>query len=293
MAWYRAGTAAFTNGSTAVAGSGTAWATNVRPGDEIIGPDNISREVETVTSDTALTMVETYAGTTAAGAAYKVKPIQGWNRDVAAQLAALINDYGGIEAALAVVGGNVGIGTLSPASVAGYTNVTLNNSTNGGQLILQSNDVTAFNMSVDSSSVYLDSPTTRPIRFFTNGAERLRIDSAGNFGFGTASPTAALDLVRSGDGGLQFRTGTRTVGIGQVSGEASVYWGSGTRLSFFSGTVRGYVDVGGGWVLGVPASPPSLSTNNTVTFNLTSNTNLRISARGGDGVTRVANITLA
>lgn len=282
MAWYRAGTATFTNGSTAVAGSGTAWATNVRPGDEIIGPDNISREVETVTSDTALTMVETYAGTTAAGAAYKVKPIQGWNRDVAAQLAALINDYGSIEAALAVVSGNVGIGATptSKLTVGGDMRALA-----GGSLILNNPGNTA------SGAIRFND--SGALIFSRGGAvDSMQIDSTGNLGIGTASPTAALDLVRSGDGGLQFRTGTRTVGIGQVSGEASVYWGSGTRLSFFSGTDRGYVDVGGGWVLGVPASPPSLSTNNTVTFNLTSNTNLRISARGTDGVTRVANIPL-
>lgn len=114
MAWYRAGTATFTNGSKNVTGAGTAWATNVRPGDEIIGPDNISREVETVTSDTALVMVETYTGSTAVGASYKFKPIQGWNRDVASRLAALIADYGSIEAALAVVAGRVGVGTLTP-----------------------------------------------------------------------------------------------------------------------------------------------------------------------------------
>lgn len=40
-------------------------------------------------------------------------------------------------------------------------------------------------------------------------------------------------------------------------------------------------------------SPPSLAANGTMVMNLTSNTNLRISVRGSDGVTRVANITLA
>jgi hypothetical protein len=41
-----------------------------------------------------------------------------------------------------------------------------------------------------------------------------------------------------------------------------------------------------------PATPPTLANNGDVVFNLTSNTNLRISARGSDGVTRVANIVL-
>ena len=42
-----------------------------------------------------------------------------------------------------------------------------------------------------------------------------------------------------------------------------------------------------------PATPPTLTVNGDMVFNLTSNTNLRISVRGSDGVTRVANITLA
>jgi hypothetical protein len=40
-------------------------------------------------------------------------------------------------------------------------------------------------------------------------------------------------------------------------------------------------------------TPPTLTVNNQMVMNLTSNTNLRISVRGSDGTTRVANITLA
>ena len=143
MAWYRAGTATFTNGSKNVTGTGTTWVSNVRPGDEIIGPDNISREVESVTADSALSMVEAYSGATTAGASYKVKPIQGWNRDVAAQLAALINDYGSIEAALTVVAGKVGVNTGSPAGrahvkqQAGELILVLESSTTGNPSVVQ------------------------------------------------------------------------------------------------------------------------------------------------------------
>lgn len=41
------------------------------------------------------------------------------------------------------------------------------------------------------------------------------------------------------------------------------------------------------------ASPATLDANGQITLTLTSNTNLRLSARGSDGTTRVANITLA
>jgi hypothetical protein len=46
-------------------------------------------------------------------------------------------------------------------------------------------------------------------------------------------------------------------------------------------------------VFNVNSAIPSLGTNSQMVFNLTSNTNLRISVRGTDGTTRVANITLA
>ena len=75
---------------------------------------------------------------------------------------------------------NVGIGTASPVNTAGYTSLTINNATNGGSLALQNNGTTAWSMAVDGLNVYLDSPTTRPIRLFTNGSERLRVDSSGN-----------------------------------------------------------------------------------------------------------------
>tara|TARA_R110000868_G_scaffold5782_1_gene33925 strand:+ start:7401 stop:8522 length:1122 start_codon:yes stop_codon:yes gene_type:complete len=64
------------------------------------------------------------------------------------------------------------------------------------------------------------------------------ITSAGNVGIG-ATPTTNLDVVKAaGDGGLQYRSSTRTVGLGQIAGAASVYWGAGSDLSFFSGSER-------------------------------------------------------
>jgi hypothetical protein len=53
------------------------------------------------------------------------------------------------------------------------------------------------------------------------------------------------------------------------------------------------IDSSGNVVSSVPTTPPALSTNGTMVFNLTSDTNLRVSVRGSDGVTRTANITLA
>jgi hypothetical protein len=53
------------------------------------------------------------------------------------------------------------------------------------------------------------------------------------------------------------------------------------------------IDSSGNLIQTAPTTAPTLSTNGTMVFNLTSDTNLRVSVRGSDGVTRTANITLA
>ena len=76
----------------------------------------------------------------------------------------------------------------------------------------------------------------------------------GNVGIGTTSPVTKFDVVGADGQGVQFRTGTRTVGIGQVSSEAALYWGSGTALTFFSGLERMRLDPSGNLGLGVTPS---------------------------------------
>lgn len=79
-------------------------------------------------------------------------------------------------------GGNVGIGTSSPSVFTGYTTVSVNNAANGGIYnILVNGTETArlqgysgiFNVAAKGASTTLT--------FETNGAERARIDTAGNF----------------------------------------------------------------------------------------------------------------
>ena len=73
MSWYRTGTVTVTTGSKNVTGVGTLWASAVNVGDAFAlvdangNPTGAWYEVETVTSNTALVLKQTYTGTPAPG----------------------------------------------------------------------------------------------------------------------------------------------------------------------------------------------------------------------------------
>lgn len=72
VALYNTGTAAFTNGSANVTGTGTAWSTHVFPGMTFVAPGAVEYTVASVTDDTHLVLTANYAGSTASGQAYTV-----------------------------------------------------------------------------------------------------------------------------------------------------------------------------------------------------------------------------
>jgi hypothetical protein len=145
-----------------------------------------------------------------------------------------------------------------------------------------------------------------------------QIDAAGNCGIGV-TPSAwvagakALQfgaygaLAQSSSGNIELSFNSYNSGAGAYkylqTDTASLYRASSVHSWFVapSGTAGDAItftqamtlDASGNLILLSSNTPATLTTNGQLTVNATSNTNLRFSYRGSDGVTRVANITLA
>ena len=85
-------------------------------------------------------------------------------------------------------GGNVGIGTSSPASVSGYGVLSLNGST-GSLFNGMSNGTSASYFGTDTVSTFVYELRNAFLGFGTNATERMRITSGGNVGIGNTGST--------------------------------------------------------------------------------------------------------
>jgi hypothetical protein len=122
--------------------------------------------------------------------------------------------------------GNVGIGTTSPDNL-----LTLGTTSANQGLALKQSTVTVARFGIVNPGVdntpYIGSIANNAFAFWANNAERMRIDSSGNVGIGTSSPTEKLSLNSAGSVQVATKyingntTGV-TVGAG-ADGSAFVY----------------------------------------------------------------------
>jgi hypothetical protein len=116
--------------------------------------------------------------------------------------------------------GNVGIGTSSPAAKLNVVDTTANAATalvrlsgqNSFNLNIQS--VTNGAGSVGSRYNFAIGSTGGEFSFSNNNGERMRIDSAGNVGIGTSSPSDALTVLRA-SGNVVVRSRSNSLANGE------------------------------------------------------------------------------
>ncbi|GAB0077024.1 tail fiber domain-containing protein [Pseudomonas syringae pv. tomato] len=104
MPWYKAGTVSVTQNSNAVIGTNTAFIANGRVGDGVRLPDGGWYEVTNIASDTAISISPNYQGATNGAGGYALAPLQGYVKDSADALRALVNQFGAKLAALRSTG---------------------------------------------------------------------------------------------------------------------------------------------------------------------------------------------
>lgn len=134
------------------------------------------------------------------------------------------------------------------------------------------------------------------------GSNQIYKDASGNVGLGISAPTQKLDI----NGGMRIFNAA-TLGANEGSGlfdythpDFRAYVGDGTGYTWrfcsrSGGVTKDFLIIkdDGNVIQTTQASPPTLTIANQVVFNMTSNTSLRISGRGSDGITRFVNLVLA
>jgi hypothetical protein len=121
--------------------------------------------------------------------------------------------------------GNVGIGTTTPLSIAGYGALTLNGSA-GALMSFSAGATEYFRVQTSTTSGQIVTTAAIPILFYINSTERMRIASTGTVSIGTTVSANALQVA----GGAVQNTGIGNIGqFEMVYGSGSTWYNSGFR----------------------------------------------------------------
>ena len=189
-----------------------------------------------------------------------------------------------------------GVGAIATNTALGRNALSGSNSgsfnTAVGESALVTNTTGAANSALGNST--LNYNTIGAYNLAAGGSAMFRnISGNSNTSVGSAAlqnnTTGSNNIALGADSGIGLTTGSNNTIIGSVAGTA----GLADTVIIAAGSVeRLRIDNLGNSISSPTATPPTLATNGQMVINLTSNTNLRISVRGSDGTTRVANITL-
>jgi hypothetical protein len=200
-----------------------------------------------------------------------------------------------------VVGGGLGVG----GAIFAGDSVTIPNAKN---FVVRNaaGSSTGMRMYADSSDYgYIDCTANTELRLQVGAGTKLSITNTGNVSIPatTASTsTSSGALVVSGGVGVAgdvYAGGTTGFKLGSSSG--AYRFSAGAFIDAESSSVVRLLDSSanfatvktGSLIALTPATAPSLTVNSTMTFELTSNTTLKVFVRGTDGTTRSVSLTLA
>ena len=135
--------------------------------------------------------------------------------------------------------GKVGIGTSSPAT---KLHISGDGDTNSKITVERTGAITGTNI---LGYNYIGTFANSELRLFTNSTEKMRIDSSGNVGIGTTSPTQALDVKGSVSVGtdssafIDLQRPTANYIIANKSGTGRLHLTAGADLRFHTGQADG------------------------------------------------------